>query len=424
MDYGIDNAIMVDVDRVFLDLANPRHEPFEDQEDAIEYLCHNEHVLALARDIVDHGLNPLELFALIADGDETYFSAEGNRRLCAIKVLNDPDLSPADVRKEIEKASQSWKKIDKIFAVVFKDRDEVRLWLDRIHAGFNEGRGRRQWNADQKARNSGYSKNDLALLILDAGQDRDYISPQDRKGRLSTVQRYLGNPLMRDVLGLDINDLSNISTDLTEDDFEIIFRQFIKDVAEKKITTRDNSPQIIDYSHKLRNLDGISGERGDKRPIAKPVQPPKSTPGPKPKPPKRPTKIMLSEDLQLELEGIPSYKLSRIYYSLCSLNLSTHTPLLTVGAWTFLETLTALNGRNANTDFQGYLSAQKMTDLGLGGGKETKAIREAVKRISEAGNSTKHNKTAAAFNGETLANDFETIEQLLVALASGAKGKS
>ena len=39
----------------------------------------------------------MELFALLPDGDKAYLAAEGNRRLCALKLLNDPDLAPADM---------------------------------------------------------------------------------------------------------------------------------------------------------------------------------------------------------------------------------------------------------------------------------------------------------------------------------------
>ena len=208
MEYGINSAQMIDFSQVFLDQENPRHDPFEDQDAVIDYLCNDERVLLLAKDIAKNGLNPLELFALLADGPDTFVTAEGNRRLCALKLLNDPDLAPADLRNEFRQAAESWIPVDELFSIVFKSREEVRVWLDRIHAGFNEGRGRRQWSSEQKARNSGYKKNDLAQIILDAGEKLGFIAATQRKGRLSTVQRYLSNPHMRNILGLDISDLS------------------------------------------------------------------------------------------------------------------------------------------------------------------------------------------------------------------------
>ena len=125
MDYAVELTELIDVDRAFLDLRNPRHEPFEDQDEAIEYLCREEQVLPLAQDIAEHGLNPLELFALIADGDNAYFSAEGNRRLCALKLLNDPDLSPANQRSDFEETTSGWSPIKQLSAIVFKDREEI-----------------------------------------------------------------------------------------------------------------------------------------------------------------------------------------------------------------------------------------------------------------------------------------------------------
>ncbi len=55
----------------------------------VEYLCDKEDVWPLARDITNIGLNPLELFALIpVKGHANAFTmAEGNRRLCALKLL-------------------------------------------------------------------------------------------------------------------------------------------------------------------------------------------------------------------------------------------------------------------------------------------------------------------------------------------------
>ena len=383
MEYGIDSARMIDCDRVFLDLNNPRHEPFDDQHTIIEYLCHDEQVLPLAKDIVRNGLNPLELFALLPHGEDAYVAAEGNRRLCALKLLNDPDLAPADQRQEFERLSTTWTPVRRLFAVVFDNREDVRLWLDRIHAGFAEGRGRRQWNAEQKSRNSGYSKNNLAQALLDTGEAHDFISASARKGRLSTVQRYVANPLMRNALGIDARDLGNITTDLPESDFNIAFRRFMQDIAQKRITTRDNSPKIGVYANKLRNLPGISGERVVKRPLTATDISSKSRSTHSTKQPRKPTKIPHSDELHDALRAIPSYKLEKLYYSLCSIPLSVHTPLLSIGAWSFVESLTALDGRSPSVDFVSYLSKQKLIALGFRARHETRAVTASLKRLSE-----------------------------------------
>ena len=182
-------------------------------------------MLVLAKDIAVNGLNPLDRVGLIPDGDDMYYVIEGNRRVCALKLLYDPDLAPdANLRRAFETAAERWEHIDKLPAVVFEDRDDVKLWLERIHAGYAGGKGRRQWSAEQKTRHTGYTKNLFAQKVLDAGQQLGFISANDRVGRLSTVQRYLSNPLFRNALGVDINDPENITTTLPEEDFHLVFR--------------------------------------------------------------------------------------------------------------------------------------------------------------------------------------------------------
>ena len=425
MTYGIESTPMINVERVYLNLENPRHEPFDNQDTVIEYLCHDEQVLPLAKDIADYGLNPLEHFALIPDGEETYIAVEGNRRLCAIMLLIDPDLAPPEQRKDFEEIAKSWTPILQISAKVFKDRNEVRLWLDRIHAGSAQGRGRRQWNAEQKTRNSGYTKNTLAQKVLDAAQDLGFITVDQRKGRLSTVQRYLSNPFMRNALGLDNSYLEDITTNLPADDFGIILNKFIKDVSERSISTRDNSSTIQNYSNSLGNLQDVSGIRVVVRyPILSPTTSAQPSPDITPTNPKKPSKITHSKDLNNALKEIPNYKLEKLYYSLCKLPLNNHTPLLSIGVWSFIETLTALDGRKSKSDFYSYLDPNKLKSFGLDQSGDQKSVRKAVQRFSDFGNSTKHHKTSAAFNSEQLANDMETINEMLVALASNCKGKT
>ena len=265
MAYGISSAAMIKAERVFLDLSNPRHTPFDDQDQAIAHLCREELVLELAHDIVEHGLNPLELFALLKDGKNTYIVAEGNRRACALMLLADPELAPAKIRAKFKALSEDWEPIKELFSVVFKTREEVTLWLDRIHAGFNEGKGRRQWNSEQKTRNSGYSKNTLAQTLLDLGEAKGLISDNERKGRLSTVESFSRNPIVKDALGITHTDPLKISTTLTVEDFELVFKKFMEDVATRVITTRKGRDKdgLANYANDLRNIEGLSGKRID-----------------------------------------------------------------------------------------------------------------------------------------------------------------
>lgn len=97
----------IDVERIFLYEENPRHEPIPSEPEIIEYLCRDEAVFNLARNIADAGLNPLELLGVVelesSGTKKNYQVWEGNRRVCAIKLLNDPDLAPAHLRSDFKR---------------------------------------------------------------------------------------------------------------------------------------------------------------------------------------------------------------------------------------------------------------------------------------------------------------------------------
>ena len=426
MAYGIDSTQMVSVDKVFLDTHNPRHDPVESEPNAIAALCQREQVITLAEDIAEHGLNPLELFALVPEeGSDTYFVAEGNRRLCAILLLNDPQRAPSDLQKRFSRASEKWTPVKEIFSVIFDNREEVRLWLDRIHAGPDEGRGRRSWGPEQKARNTGYSKNDYAQSVLDIAQDRGWITATEREGRISTVQKYLANPVLRNSVGLKSTNPLDITSDMSDEDFSKTFKRFVRDVAERKIDTRTGrkADDIRAYASDIDKTPGLSGKREAVRSLTltggteSAQSQPKDKASPRPNRPKPRIKAPHDKELYLSIKGIPSHKLEHLYYSLTSIQFGNHTPLLYVAAWSLIESIARACG--AKTDFQAFLSNNKLGELGF---TENKAsIRSALRRISELGNSTKHDATAGGFDGQQLANDLEVLTPVLIALIKSHK---
>jgi hypothetical protein len=167
----------IDVDRIFLYEENPRHEPIESEPEIIEHLCKDEQVYNLARSISEFGPNPLDLLGLVqikgSGGKKSYQAWEGNRRVCAIKLLNDPDRAPAHLRKDFARlsAESGQVPIKKINSVVFDDHDDLKFWMGIIHDGAQAGVGRLSWDAQQKARHFGVSsRNRLALAVLDAAE--------------------------------------------------------------------------------------------------------------------------------------------------------------------------------------------------------------------------------------------------------------
>lgn len=421
----------VPVGRIFLALENPRHEIYQTEAQAIEYLCDKENVAALARDIAKNGLNPLERFALIpakakgktASITPAYTAAEGNRRLCAIKLLIDPDLAPARLRKSFEKLAEEWTPIKSVAAAVFPDAESVRLWLYRVHNGAQNGVGRRDWNADQKQRFSGGTKNKAALALLDYAEKEGFITAADRKGKLTTAQRFLGNEIFRETLGLDATNPEEALRTRPKSEFDIVADRFVKDlIAGKHVHSRMNKQEIIDYARPLNSVAGVTGLRIEPEALASPattaVKPIRKT---KQKQPERAKHITHEQEIETALQAFGNEKLRSLYYSMCNVELEHHTPLVAIGTWSFFETLTALAGRGETVAMDAWLSKRKLAEYGIiGNGGE--ALRGAMGRIRQGGNTTKHDKIAAIFNGDQLNNDVAALKDVILkAIAEAAK---
>jgi hypothetical protein len=410
----------IPIGRVFLDNENPRFEQVESEREAIERLCAKENVLPLATDIVKHGLNPLETFALIATrtgkkaSKPSYVVAEGNRRLCALKLLNDPDLAPTSFKKSYRELAKGWKSSGTISGIVFKNKEEVAVWLQRMHQGEQGGVGRKRWSAEQQQRFGDGGRNKVAQEFLDYAEGQGLITPEQRSGKITTVQRFLTNETFREALGLDKEDPDSIRRTRSDADFRKLAKRFVDDLVDgKKANSRMNRADIVDYARKLKSVRLKSKDHIKPAPLTTPTKR-KSQGRSKPQPPPPPRRITHEVEIEKALKTLGIFKLESLYHSITTLELEDHTPLLAVATWSFVETLTACMKRKSGTDFHSYLNLDLLNQLGFTDKTDKKTKRTALKRIQDAGNQTKHHATSATFDGIQLHNDMETLTPLLI----------
>ncbi len=169
-------------------------------------------VQMLAKDIVDYGLNPLELPVVMPNEDGRYIVLEGNRRLTALKALENPD-SLADtvstgILKEIRKLSRKYldAPIDFVQCIVVSDRPGIDHWIELKHTGENEGAGIVKWGADETARfKSRSGKVAPHTQVLDFLTKRGNLSLEARKSvRTTNLQRLIEQPEVRNRLGIEL----------------------------------------------------------------------------------------------------------------------------------------------------------------------------------------------------------------------------
>lgn len=417
----------ISFDRIFLDTKNPRFESLKNESDAIENLCASAQILPLIKDIVDHGINPLHKFVLIPDPNQpkkvaqkNYIVVDGNRRICALKLLTDPEKSPASIKRQVKEYSSKWKPFSIVPAVIFENgRDDIQIeiWLAREHNGQFEGRGHIDWNTEQKTRFFGNKRDQLTLKFFDYAERKKLISRDDKKNKFSIFQRFLANKKFRSGLGI-IYDTKNLSFKDPEKKFEPIIKQFISDViGGKSINTRSNKAEIEDYVKKISSQKLTKKSTGTVQAIksADATNFSKTSAPKKPKPPKNPNSIIHNTEITDALEKLGNYKLQSIYHSLTTIELAHHTPLLSIGVWAFFETLTACAGRDDQTSFYSFLSGAKLASFGIELSRaDKKALSQSIERIHSYGNTAKHHSTSANFNGTQLNEDMNLLTETIL----------
>ena len=418
----------VAIGRIFLAPHNPRFEPVATETQAIERLCAREEIVPLARDIARYGISPLERFALTklsgTGQAPSYYVEEGNRRICALKLLIDPESAPASLRKTFEEISKAWRDpIATVDAAVFTDAATLRTWLDRTHSGPQGGVGRKNWNPEQKQRFFGGSKNQLAQQVLDYAESEKMITVEERKGKLTTAQRFLNPTTFQEAIGIDQTDPAELKRNRPKADFDIMLRAFMRDlVGGQAVTSRMNKPEITAYARTLTALPEVTTARIEPEPLSVEVgSTAKRREGrTRSRPPETVKMIRHEAEISTALKSLKNEKLSSLYHSICSIELQHHTPLVGIGVWAFFETLTACQGRNEPTSIDSFLSKERLGNLGI---PDTRAVQSAVVRIREMGNTTKHHKTSAVFNGDQLNNDVATLKAVIIACIGEAATK-
>jgi hypothetical protein len=420
----------IDVERIFLYEENPRHEAMESEPEVIEHLCTDEHVYNLARSIAESGLNPLELCGVVelpsSGGKKNYQVWEGNRRICAVKLLNDTDLAPAHLRRDFARlASNSGHlPIKKITAVVFDNHDDLKYWMGIIHGGEQAGVGRYDWDAAQKERHFGSGRNRVALAVLDAAEKLGLITKEEREGKITTVQRFLNSDIVKEAIGIDASNKDDVAFNRPIADLTKQLGHFIGDLKRGiKVTSRHNKEQVDQYGRQLARKPGISDERIQPLSLATALKPSEKRKRAKLPPKKRRKKLHIDYEAKVAqgISDISSDKLESLYNSICTVQLEPNTPLLTIGVWAFVESLCARWGKNPDTDFVAFLSNQRLSDLGIGSGKALRPVRDALDRIQGNGNATKHHETSGSFDGKQLANDVATITPVILKVLDALK---
>lgn len=210
----------IEVAKLRLDVRNPRLAAIPDsQREAFGEIAdaQGSKLLALCKHIARHGLSPAQRFIVIPDDENQFIVLDANRRLTALRALEQPDLlvgrlSESDMR-QLRQLAETYSAPSDVACVVFAKREDADLWVELLHEGESEGAGLVAWSAQQKARHRARSGTKPPhMQVLDFVRSEGALTAEatrryDRGNYpVSTLERALTTPRVRERLGIDIQD--------------------------------------------------------------------------------------------------------------------------------------------------------------------------------------------------------------------------
>ena len=230
---------------LLLNVNNPRFNPVEHQLEAVHAMIEDqgEKLVELAKHIATHGLSPMEII-LVQPFGGYWIIREGNRRVTALKLINEPELVPetkAKLKKEFISLSLDIEDslLRNIPCVIVTNEEIINEWIRLKHTGENKGIGTVSWDAQQTSRFATQisGKSDPRTQLFESLRMNEDI-PHTLRGNFSAIKktnydRLLGDPQVRKLLGVETKNgeyylakgvnayLLTILSDLTAGDFSV-----------------------------------------------------------------------------------------------------------------------------------------------------------------------------------------------------------
>ncbi len=233
-------------------LVNPknfRFDPVANQKEAINIMINNmkPKVKKQAEDIAKYGLNPTETLAVTKTYKGKYIVHEGNRRLTAIKLIDNPRTIPLDEKTKLffQKLKENYGENlpSQIECTVFSREQETHHWIQLKHTGENDGAGVVRWNNKQQGRFEAHITDTKPKKHI---QVQSFMETNEIpfQGHSTTLQRLINNPDVREKIGIyfengdlkykskqtAIDNLNRISSAMNKPDFTVRKLEHVKDI--------------------------------------------------------------------------------------------------------------------------------------------------------------------------------------------------
>lgn len=220
------------INDISLDPTNPRHDPVEEDKFTLETLMKTRNfdnkIFNLMKDILEYGQNPIDIVGLLLTDKNTLYSKEGNRRVAAFKILNNPELIVSNNIKLYARVKSLLQDFDappqEIMCYITKDANILEHAMELKHQGEQNGIGTVTWGSNEKARHKrNKGQKDPIYAFLNLLEENNILSSKKREKITKTNWERLFTRDGQAWLGIQkTNDKYEIKIDL--EDFKIKFK--------------------------------------------------------------------------------------------------------------------------------------------------------------------------------------------------------
>ena len=252
----------LNVSQIKVDQDNPRLPKTSSQREALNKMfeTQGDKLIALAKNIVTHGLNPTERTLIFKSGKE-YIGGDGNRRITVLKALATPDLLDNLEWKEKIKKIRTEPILKKVECAVFKNREAARLWISLNHQGQGNGEGRIPWGPREKDRFNNVES--IGTQITNK-----YANARDRgKYQKTTMDRVFSYKFVKELLNIQQDkqgtvDFSKIKGKLAKDIVNSLKNAKVSTVYTVKETNNFLGPLINENTSSQKSNPTTQSRKG------------------------------------------------------------------------------------------------------------------------------------------------------------------
>lgn len=240
-----------------------------------------EQIIHLAKDISTRGLSPMPII-VTKSGDGKYTVKDGNRRITALKLLNNPSEAPDNYRATFSSIAQNANFVITSTIDCYTTDDSSALeFMELAHLGYQDGVGQIPWGSNEKDNLMEFKgekpQNDVARAVLSYLKNLG-IDGTD-KVKITIFQRLFQDKQVRDTIGIDWNG-SQVTPVMDEKDVANILSEILLDFTERNYITRN----IFTAEDRLNYLEELFA-RGIPKPNPMPAPSTGGVAGPQPTPP-------------------------------------------------------------------------------------------------------------------------------------------